>query len=150
MSRKPKFSPDVKKSDYYNTKFSFLIAQRSREDACDGKTIFNSYAEAREVIDGPPKIKRTIAYICPYCHQWHIGDKPGKEEMEKYELSADQSTYEYAWKTGFEHACDGKFPYSTKLIADIVNKIEKIDPEMQSYPCPYCKKWHLGHVRGKL
>jgi hypothetical protein len=42
-------------------------------------------------------------------------------------------------------ACVGKHPYPTKLTALKVSRRQKYGGT-QVFRCPYCSKWHIGHV----
>jgi hypothetical protein len=42
-------------------------------------------------------------------------------------------------------ACSGKIQYDTQ--ADAVRVLIRIrDPQLHSYKCRFCKKWHTGHT----
>lgn len=47
-----------------------------------------------------------------------------------------------------EHGYGNKAYFPTKELAD--KKIEQFEDEesMNSYPCPFCRGWHIGHKHG--
>jgi hypothetical protein len=60
-------------------------------------------------------------------------------------------------KTGslFESMCAGKQPYPSESAADAALRMAQRERVMrtcagvQSYQCPFCGEWHLGHAHGK-
>lgn len=44
--------------------------------------------------------------------------------------------------------CTGKVKHPSRGKAEAaLRSLQRLEPdeEMQVYPCPFCKKWHLGH-----
>ena len=50
-------------------------------------------------------------------------------------------TYKYSPTT----QCDGKHKFVTKNIADSTFT-RKHGEAMESYKCPFCSFWHIGHI----
>ena len=90
-----------------------------------------------------------------YLRQLEVGgsNPPDPTKMvSKMEWNERQLHLKAAWYLGRERSCGKKVRHPTyedaKYIADKHN-YTNADKMIEAYPCPFCKKWHVGRMMSR-